>query len=324
MQLQMKLTLLARAGVLFELLALLCVDSTVVAKQDRVQWPLHLQQASERVPRTPSSAAVLIERVNFVLDQDAQTQEEEAQNKLKAEQHRSAAAKTKSGPKAASTAAASSARPTGNQSHAPASSAAARTDHGVKSAASEASSSQGAASATPAARLAPASSAVTSSSAAGTAPVPASSPEGKQGASTGGNSVAALHPAGPGNAPRPGGDRPSRLTWEQLTALMPGATLRRTNTAGALRQWVNGADGTLTVYWGGGGLLQTHSASGKWSVTKDGHFCLQIDWPDMPENWCRFLDPTGNGAYQPVPDVADAGWTPPKDKTEWRPLTIRR
>ncbi|WP_162601049.1 hypothetical protein [Paraburkholderia sp. C35] len=176
----------------------------------------------------------------------------------------------------------------------------------MASSAPEASSSQGAAASTPAV--------------SSTAPAPASSAEGKPAASASGSSAAARNPTASGN----NASRPARLTREQLSALMPGATVRRTNTAGALRQWVNGADGTLTVYWAGGGLLNTHSASGKWSVTGDGHFCLQIDWPDTPENWCRFLEPTASGAYQPVPDVIDAGWTPPKDKTEWRPLTIRR
>ncbi|MBN3752006.1 DUF995 domain-containing protein [Paraburkholderia sp. Tr-20389] len=107
-------------------------------------------------------------------------------------------------------------------------------------------------------------------------------------------------------------------------ALIPGATILRENTAGALRQWVDVPDGTLTVYWAGGGFLQSQSASGKWSVTDDGRFCLQIDWKDKPENWCRFLERTPKGAYQPVPDTADENWTPPKDQTDWRPLTIRR
>ncbi|WP_424449990.1 DUF995 domain-containing protein [Paraburkholderia kirstenboschensis] len=58
----------------------------------------------------------------------------------------------------------------------------------------------------------------------------------------------------------------------------------RTNTAGALRQWVNKPDGTLTVYWGGGGFRNgAHSASGRWNVTEEGRLCLHIDWEDVPE-----------------------------------------
>jgi hypothetical protein len=295
----MKFTRRTCAGVLSGLLALLCADSTVVAQHDRVRRPPQLQLAAGRVRVTPPSEGVLIERVNFVLDQEAQTKEEEAKKKRKAEQqHRAATAKPKSGPKAES---ASSA-------------AAARTGHGAQSAASEPSPSQGSASATPVAKPAPASSAVSSPTVA-SAPAPTS---------TNAATAAALNPAESGNASRAGGSQLSRLTRDQLIPLMRGATILRTNTSGALRQWVNGPDGTLTVYWAGGGFLQSHSASGKWSVTEDGHFCLQIDWPDVPENWCRFMERTANGAYQPIPDSADAAWTPPKDKTEWRPMTIRR
>jgi hypothetical protein len=291
----MKFTRRTRACALSGLLALLCADSSVVAKHDRVRAPPQLQEATERVPVTSPSAGVLIKRVNFFLDQDAQTKEEEAQKKHKAEQqHRTATARPKPNPKAASAAAASIARPAASQPQASSSSAAAtRTDHGVQSAASEPLPSQGGASATPA-------SSTVSSPTVATAPAPASSHDGNQRTS------------------------PARLTREQLIPLMRGATILRTSTSGALRQWVNGPDGTLTVYWAGGGFIQPHSASGKWSVTEDGHFCLQIDWPEMPENWCRFLERTANGAYQPIPDSADATWTPPKDKTEWRPMTIRR
>ncbi|MEM5388215.1 hypothetical protein VSR68_32260 [Paraburkholderia phymatum] len=312
----MKFTRRNGAGVLSGLLALLCADSTVVAEHDRVRSSPRLQLDAGRVRLAPPSESVLIERVNFVLDQEAQTKEEEAKKKRKAEQqHRAATAKPKPGPKAASEAAASSVRPTASEPQPSASSAAAtRTQHGAQSAASEPSPPQGSASATPAAKSAPASSAASSPTVA-SAPAPTS---------TNAATAAALNQAESGNTSRPGGSQPSRLTRDQLIPLMRGATILRTNTSGALRQWVNGPDGTLTVYWAAGGFLQPHSASGKWSVTEDGHFCLQIDWPDVPENWCRFMERTASGAYQPVPDSADATWTPPKDKTEWRPMTIRR
>jgi hypothetical protein len=157
----------------------------------------------------------------------------------------------------------------------------------------------------------------------GTGPAPARLHEEKPGAAAQTSNAALANPIGQADASHSGGGRPPRLTRDQLMALMPGATLLRTNTAGALRQWVNVPDGTLTVYWAGGGFVQSHSASGKWSVSDDGRFCLQIDWQDKPEKWCRFLERTPKGAYQPVPDTADENWTPPKDQTDWRPLTIR-
>ncbi|HEX7932656.1 MAG TPA: hypothetical protein VF573_06220 [Paraburkholderia sp.] len=130
--------------------------------------------------------------------------------------------------------------------------------------------------------------------------------------------------AGPVDQRAAGTGRPPRLTRDQLLALVPGSTMLRTNTSGALRQWVNKPDGTLTVYWGGGGVRNgAHSASGNWNVTDEGRLCLHIDWENIPENWCRFIERTANGDYQPIADIADANWTPPADQTYWRPLTIR-
>ncbi len=309
MQLRMLVTRPIRACALSGLLALLCADSTVIGMWDRVPWPPPWQPASRYVHVTPPDARILFERVDFVLDRAAQT--EEAKKKRKAEQHHPAASGAKPDAKAASSAPAAS------------SAAASRTAPGVPSPASRPSVSGGSASATSEAPPAPSSSALASSAAVGTAPAPARRQEEKPGTVAQPGNAASAYPMGQADAPHSGRGRPPRLTRDQLMALMPGATILRENTAGALRQWVDVPDGTLTVYWAGGGLLQSQSASGKWSVSDDGRFCLQIDWKDKPENWCRFLERTPKGAYQPVPDTADENWTPPKDQTDWRPLTIR-
>ena len=288
MQLRMTMSCPICAGVLSGLLALLCADSTVVAKRDRAQWSPPLQQSPRYVHVTPPNVPVLVQRVDFVLDQAAQA-EADAKKKRKADQHHAVASATKPNAKAASVPAASEPKPSGAVASAPS-----------------------------AAPLAPASSAV------GAAPAPAGQQQGKPGESANASAAAMANPIAQGNAPHPGSGRPLPLTRDQLIALMPGATMLRTNTAGALREWVNVPNGTLTVYWGGGGFAQSHSASGKWSVTNDGRFCLQIDWEDKPENWCRFLESTSKkGTYQPIPDIADDKWTPPTDQTDWRPLTIR-
>jgi hypothetical protein len=280
------LTCRTNAGVLSVFLALHCTDSTDVAKRDRVQCPTPLGQAPGHLHVMRAGVPILVERVDFVLDQAASTVD--AKKKRKAEQHHAAASGAKPNAKAAAAPAASIAQPTDNRPS------------------STASSASG------------------SSATVGTAPAPARPYEAKPAGSGNASTVSAATAAGQGNAPHSGGGRPARLTRNQLMELMPGATLLRTNTAGALRQWVNGRDGTLTVYWAGGGLLRTHSASGKWSVSDDGHFCLQIDWEDKPENWCRYLEPTPKGTYQPIPDIADENWTPPTDQTDWRPFTIHR
>ncbi|MBN3760649.1 DUF995 domain-containing protein [Burkholderia sp. Ac-20365] len=307
-----------RAGVLSGLLTLLFADSTVVAKRDRAQWSPQLQQSPRYVHVTPSDVPALVQRVDFVLDQAAQA-EADAKKKRKAEQRHAVAPATKPNAKAASVPAASVERATGNRPPSTASSAGASTTaRGAQSSASEPKPSGADTSTASAVPLAPVSSAV------GAAPAPAGQQQVKPGESVNASAVAMANPIAQGNPPHSASGRPLPLTRDQLIALMPGATILRTNTAGALREWVNVPNGTLTVYWAGGGFVQSHSASGKWSVTDDGRFCLQIDWENKPENWCRFLEPTPKkGTYQPVPDVVDEKWTPPTDQTDWRPLTIR-
>lgn len=320
MQLRMTMICPIRAGVLSALLALLFADSTVVAKRDRAQWSPPLQQSPRYVHVTPPDVPVLVLRVDFVLDQAAQA-EADAKKKRKAEQRHAVAPATKPNTKAASVPAASVEQATGNRPPSTASSAGASTTaRGMQSAASEPRPSGADTSAASAVPLTPASSVVGNAP----APAPAGQQKVKPGESANASAVAMANPTAQGKPPHSGSGRPLPLTRDQLIALMPGATLLRTNTAGALREWVNVPNGTLTVYWAGGGFAQSHSASGKWRVTDDGRFCLQIDWEDKPENWCRFLEPTPKkGTYQPIPDVADETWTPPADQTDWRPLTIR-
>ncbi|CAE6909449.1 hypothetical protein R75471_03485 [Paraburkholderia domus] len=274
------------AGALSAVLALVWLDSALAPEPNQTQRPAH---APRSVRFTTPESDVRIQRVDFVLDQPPPTKEDEAQKKRKAEQRRAAAAKSKSGVKSASEAGVPPGAPPA-AAGIPANNVATR----------------------PTAQpIAP------SSRAAASAPTPASSADAKV------SSSAAQKPVASANPQPAGTGRPPRLSRDQLLALLPGSTMLRTNTAGALRQWVNKPDGTLTVFWGGGNVRNgAHSASGHWSITDEGRFCLHIDWEDLPENWCRFLEPTANGEYQPIADIADANWTPPTDKTDWRPLTI--
>ncbi|MFL9916038.1 DUF995 domain-containing protein [Paraburkholderia fungorum] len=251
-----------------------------------------------------------IQRVDFVLDAAPPTKSDEAQKKRKAEQRRAQAAKPKPGAKAASEPGALPGTPPAAAANQTSEAAPPGPAPGLPPAAAVNPTSE----ATPKATAQPGGQA---SRAAAYGPTPASS------ADVVASSSAAQKPVAAANPQPTGAGRPPRVTKEQLQALLPGSTMLRTNIAGALRQWVNKPDGTLTVYWGGAGLRQSHSASGRWSVTDEGRFCLHIDWEDLPENWCRFLEQTANGEYQPIADIADANWTPPPDKTNWRPLTIR-
>jgi hypothetical protein len=290
-------------------LALLCLDAAR-AQETQFTRPGAVLPASRSAQLLMEESGSRIQRVDFVLDQASQPRADESQKKRKAEQ-RAAAAKAKLHPKAAS----ETAVPAASRSQ-------------------QAASAPTAASTVSAAALpgAPPASQPTVIEPTATRPAtalpqpahtpqPASEPQQTQ---ANASPRAQAGSAGPDDQHGAGAGRPPRLTRDQLLALLPGSTMLRTNTAGALRQWVNKPDGTLTVYWGGGGFRNgAHSASGRWNVTEEGRLCLHIDWEDVPENWCRFLEPTANGNYQPIADIADANWMPPQDKTSWRPLTIR-
>lgn len=243
-----------------------------------------LAHAPRSIHFTAPESGVRIQRVDFVLEAAPPAKSDEAQKKRKTQQRSAPSAKSTRGPQVAS------------ESAAPPAPASAAADNQTSEAVPR----------------------ITGQPVEPTSPVRATG----------------LMDAGPGGAAQQSvasaasqpisAARPSRVSKDQLLALLPGSTMLRASTSGALREWVNKPDGTLTVFWNGSGLRRRpRSASGHWSVTDEGRFCLQIDWDEFPENWCRFLEQTADGKYQPVADIADANWTPPTDQTDWRPLTIR-
>jgi hypothetical protein len=285
------------AGAFAAVLALVWFDSTLTAQTDQTR---RLADAPRSIRFAAPASRVHLQRVDFVLDAAPPAKSDETPKKRKTEQHRAPAAKPRPAARTASESVASSAA--GNAlpaAVAPAGQAVNPASAGSATAATAQPTGQ-------------------ASRPAVAAPAPASSADVAAGSSAAHTSVTSASSSPAGVAGRP------RLSREQLVALLPGSTMSRTNLAGALREWVNKPDGTLTVYWGGASLRnKAHSASGHWSVTLEGRFCLQIDWDDRPENWCRFLEPTADGTYQPLDDIADANWTPPADRGSWRPLTIR-
>jgi hypothetical protein len=290
-------------------LALLCLNAAGAQEAQFTRLGAALP-TSKSAQLSMRQSGARIQRVDFVLDQASQPRADESQKNRKAEQ-RTAAGKPKPHTKNASEMAVPAA--SRSKQAASASTAASTVPAGAL---------PGAPSASQATVVEPA---VTKPPTA--LPQPAHTPEPaseEQQTQANTSPQGQAGSAGPNDQHGAAAGRPPRLTRDQLLALLPGSTMLRTNTAGALRQWVNKPDGTLTVYWGGGGFRNGgHSASGRWNVTEEGRLCLHIDWLDVPENWCRFLEPTANGDYQPIADFADANWTPPADKSSWRPLTIR-
>jgi hypothetical protein len=120
----------------------------------------------------------------------------------------------------------------------------------------------------------------------------------------------------------------TRLTREQLAQAFAGAEVMRAEGWGGGITWDDRSDGTIIVFRTAGPILTAPSRisrwTGRWHISEDGRFCLHIDWQSRPEDWCRFLTLTEDHLYQPVPDDADAAWTPPAGKSSWRPLRIVR
>lgn len=92
------------------------------------------------------------------------------------------------------------------------------------------------------------------------------------------------------------------LTREQLATAVPNARMEQTNQYGALRRWVNNPDGSATIlrYPRPGAKAATVSkATGRWSITDDGKYCLEEDWSTKAggtAHWCSlmYMDSEGN------------------------------
>jgi hypothetical protein len=325
-------------------LALVCLDAAL--PPDTRHEP-----DREAVHGTASGpeARVFIERVDFVLETASQPKADEAQKKRKAQEHRAAAPKLASNSGAYTRAASQPGRTAPTQvQHQPKEAntqpAAQDAAQGTRAPTAEAPSTLPL---TPAPVASASSSSAKAPLAAATAPAPAPVVSSQPPGPTAGTpqtkpQAQAQSPAAPGQASasvtasvnnrnstpsaQAAGALLPKLTREQLLTLLPGAEVSRTNTAGSFRHWTNKPDGTLTVYWVGhdGHRIRARTADGHWSISDDGRFCLHVDWDDAAEDWCRFLMALPNDEYQPIADTADANWTPPTDKSNWRPLHIKR
>jgi hypothetical protein len=71
------------------------------------------------------------------------------------------------------------------------------------------------------------------------------------------------------------------LSRERLVAEVPGSQMERVGQSGGVRRWVNHADGTANITRlarPGAKATSIGKASGKWSISQDGKYCLEEDW----------------------------------------------
>jgi hypothetical protein len=89
------------------------------------------------------------------------------------------------------------------------------------------------------------------------------------------------------------------LTKDELTQLLPNASVRRVSATGNNQAWKNDSGGTFIVSSDNKSMnLRNSTASGKWHISEDGRYCVLIEWKRVEtEEWCRYIVKAGNDYY---------------------------
>ena len=95
------------------------------------------------------------------------------------------------------------------------------------------------------------------------------------------------------------------LSQEELRSQIPGTTLRRIGASGGLREWVNNPDGTavITRYAKPGSKHGLTKATGHWTISEEGKYCLDEDWSTSeggPLHWCARIQHGADGNLELV------------------------
>ena len=93
------------------------------------------------------------------------------------------------------------------------------------------------------------------------------------------------------------------MTKDELVKAVPGSTMERTNAHGNIRRWTNHPDGTAVISREPepGSKHYTNTATGHWSISDDGRYCLTEDWSASrggPVDWCRHVVSAPDGSLQ--------------------------
>ena len=93
----------------------------------------------------------------------------------------------------------------------------------------------------------------------------------------------------------------TKITGDELSALVTGANVTHVNRYGSLRRWTNEPDGSFVASTSnqkhGSVMSASRSGQGKWSINGDGKYCIQIDWKAEDEKWCAFIVKAADGGY---------------------------
>jgi len=100
----------------------------------------------------------------------------------------------------------------------------------------------------------------------------------------------------------------SRVVGDELRVLVNGANVTHVTRAGSERRWTDEADGTLvastTNKKHGSAMGGARTAQGKWSVSADDKFCVEIDWKREDEKLCAAIIKADGGYYLNAVDPA--------------------
>lgn len=103
-----------------------------------------------------------------------------------------------------------------------------------------------------------------------------------------------------------------QLSAEELKQLMTNAKVISHQKEGSTRFWTNEPSGKFMassdVGRDSGKLGRSSTAQGTWHVGDNGTYCVTLDWPKRPENWCRYIFRVGD-KYYGVKSVTDGAAT---------------
>jgi hypothetical protein len=100
-------------------------------------------------------------------------------------------------------------------------------------------------------------------------------------------------------------DEGAVLSQEELRSQIPGTTLHRIGASGGLREWTNNPDGTavITRYAKPGSKHAFTKATGHWTISEEGKYCLDEDWSTSeggPLHWCTHIQRGADGNLELV------------------------
>jgi hypothetical protein len=89
------------------------------------------------------------------------------------------------------------------------------------------------------------------------------------------------------------------LTKDELTALLPGASMGRISVRGFAQFWKNDPDGTFIISNAAKlGAKANNTTQGKWHISDDGRYCVLIEWRGVDtEEWCRYIIRSADSYY---------------------------